>query len=51
MESMDFKRIMMKQVAKKITEATNGTTYKKRVPEGVIDLSKERLKRRKTSGS
>jgi hypothetical protein len=49
MDRNELKKEMLKKVAKKITEATNGTSYKKRVPEGVVDLSRERLKRRKIS--
>lgn len=49
MDRNELKKEMLRMVAKKITEATNGTTYKKRIPEGVVDLSRERLKRRKIS--
>ena len=46
METSDFKRQIQRAVARKITEATNGTNARRRLPINVIDLAKERIRRR-----
>ena len=45
-ETKDFKKMILKQVATKINNATTGKIKRKILPANVIDLARERAKRR-----
>ena len=45
-ETKDFKKMILKQVATKINNATGGKTKRRILPANVIDLALERARRR-----